>query len=100
MIGENTGYVEEEGEKEEIEVKNPWHISEQDGRFCVIKDEDSSVEKCHDTMEEAEAHMAALYAGEKSADTPTRQQAGPDENPPTSEQLAEMQELELELLSM
>jgi len=44
--------------------------------------------------------MAALYAGEKSADTPTRQQAGPDENPPTSEQLAEMQELELELLSM
>ena len=56
-------------------------------------------------MEEAEAHMAALYAGEKSADTPTRQQAGPNphfemEDSPTSEQLAEMQELELELLSM
>jgi HK97 family phage prohead protease len=42
----------------------PWHIEEQDGKFCVIKDSDGTTEDCHDTREEAMAHMRALYASE------------------------------------
>src|SRR3972149_4911295 len=44
----------------------PWKIAEVDGMYCVHKmnDDDTMGEKveCHATMEEAEAHMRALYA--------------------------------------
>jgi hypothetical protein len=42
----------------------PWSIKERDGRFCVVKDSDNSVEKCHGTRQEALAHQRALYANE------------------------------------
>lgn len=42
----------------------PWHIEEADGEYCVIKDSDDAVEGCHDTREDAEDQMAALYASE------------------------------------
>jgi hypothetical protein len=47
----------------------PWHISEQDGKFCIIKDSDNSTVNCHDTRADALAQMRALYANEgKAAD--------------------------------
>lgn len=45
----------------------PWHIAKQGGKYCVIKDSDGTTEKCHDTREEAVAHMRALYANEPKA---------------------------------
>lgn len=42
----------------------PWHLEKRDGKTCVIKDADGSTEKCHDTEEQAKAHMRALYANE------------------------------------
>lgn len=46
----------------------PWHIGTSDecneDQFAVIKDSDGSVEGCHDTREQAEAQMAALYTSE------------------------------------
>ena len=46
----------------------PWHIEKQDNRYCVIKDSDESNEGCHDTRDEAESQMAALYASEDDDD--------------------------------
>ena len=37
--------------------KKPGHA---DGDYCVVKKTDGSVVKCHDTMEKAQAHMAAI----------------------------------------
>lgn len=54
----------------------PWHI-EQGGGTCgadqwaVIKDDDGSTAGCHDTEEEAEAQLAALYANEPEANAMT-----------------------------
>jgi HK97 family phage prohead protease len=45
----------------------PWHLSQQGNRWCVIKDSDDSVEKCHKTKAMAQAHMAALYANTPDA---------------------------------
>jgi hypothetical protein len=42
----------------------PWKISKQENQFCVVKESDNSVEKCHATEEQAHKHMAALYANE------------------------------------
>lgn len=42
----------------------PWDIKSEDGRYCVYKKSDNSLEACHDTMAEAKEHMAALYASE------------------------------------
>jgi hypothetical protein len=45
----------------------PWHISENEegcSGYAVVKDDDGSVAGCHDTLPEAEAQMAALYASE------------------------------------
>lgn len=42
----------------------PWHIEESDGRFCVVKDDGGDNEGCHDSRDEAEAQMRALYANE------------------------------------
>lgn len=42
----------------------PWHIERKDGKHCVVKDADNSVEKCHVTAAQAKKHMAALYASE------------------------------------
>ena len=53
-----------EGEKD-TEGK-PWHIEQRDGQYCVIKDSDSSTVACHDTEEEAQAQLRALYANESS----------------------------------
>ena len=44
----------------------PWHIEERGEQFCVIKDDSGETVTCHDTREEAEAHMRALYANESS----------------------------------
>jgi HK97 family phage prohead protease len=43
----------------------PWRIEKREGRFCVIKETDGSVEKCHDTRQQALAHQKALYASEE-----------------------------------
>lgn len=45
------------GKKEAI---MPYDIDERDGEFCVIKTSDGSVEKCHASKEDAEAHLTAL----------------------------------------
>lgn len=45
----------------------PWEIKRRSGKFCVIKIEDGSTEKCHDTETEAANHMRALYASENKA---------------------------------
>jgi len=50
----------------------PWHI-EDDNPDCdgwaVVKDDDDSIAGCHDSEAEAEAQMAALYAGEDDANS-------------------------------
>jgi HK97 family phage prohead protease len=49
----------------------PWHIAADHSGcptsrpYAVVKDTDGSVEACHATRAEAEAHMRALYASEK-----------------------------------
>ena len=58
----------EEPDGTKDEGAKPWRIEERDGEFCVIKTEDGSLEKCHPTREEAEAHMRALYASEADID--------------------------------
>jgi len=47
----------------------PWHIGDHAdcNGFAVIKDGDGSLAGCHDTRDEAEAQMAALYASEPEA---------------------------------
>lgn len=45
----------------------PWHIAEQDGKHCVVKDDTNETVTCHDSEEQAKAHIAALYANEPSA---------------------------------
>lgn len=50
----------------------PWHIDDDHADcsgYAVIKDSDGSVAGCHETRDEAEAQMAALYANEPSART-------------------------------
>jgi hypothetical protein len=47
----------------------PWHVAKSEecspsSPWAVIKDDDGSVEGCHETEEAAEAQMAALYASE------------------------------------
>lgn len=48
--------------------EKPWHIEERDGEYCVIKDDDGEVEGCHETRDEAEDQLAALYASEDEDD--------------------------------
>lgn len=50
----------------------PWHIGTSDdcptGKpHAVVKDADGAVEGCHETEEQAQAQVAALYAGEEKA---------------------------------
>jgi hypothetical protein len=40
----------------------PWHISEQDGKYCVVKNDTNETVTCHDTRQQALDHIAALYA--------------------------------------
>jgi phage head maturation protease len=46
----------------------PWHVGEHGSHDCdgwpVVKDDDGSVEGCHDTAEAARRQLAALYASE------------------------------------
>lgn len=44
----------------------PYRIEERDGKFCVVKKDDGATIHCHDTQEQAEAQMRALYAHEKA----------------------------------
>jgi HK97 family phage prohead protease len=49
----------------------PWHVGEQGSHGCdgypVIKDGTDEVEGCHDTREQANRQLAALYANEPEA---------------------------------
>ena len=50
----------------------PWHIDDDHADcsgYAVIKDSDGSVAGCHETRDEAEAQLAALYADEPAART-------------------------------
>lgn len=44
----------------------PWSISERDGKFCVVKDDDGEVEGCHETRAQALAQQRALYSSESA----------------------------------
>lgn len=52
----------------------PWSIVKDHSEcptsepYAVVKDSDGSVEGCHETRDDAEAHMAALYANEPDAE--------------------------------
>jgi HK97 family phage prohead protease len=43
----------------------PWRIEKREEKFCVVKESDDTTEKCHETEEQAKAHMRALYASEQ-----------------------------------
>lgn len=48
----------------------PWHIDGDHpdcGGWAVVKDSDGTVEGCHDSLQEAHAQMAALYASEEDS---------------------------------
>lgn len=68
-------YAAEERWKQDVDVwlkaekaeGKPWHIEERDGEFCVIANESSETVACHESREEAEAQMRALYASESAA---------------------------------
>lgn len=42
----------------------PWSISKRGNEYCVVKDDDGSVEGCHATRGEAADQIRALYASE------------------------------------
>jgi len=53
----------------------PYKVFERDGKYCVYKhDAEGNAEGdtfgCHDTVEEANAQMAAIYANEKEIENP------------------------------
>lgn len=60
----------------------PWQVEEREGKYCVIKETDGSTEKCHDTREEANRHMAALYASENRAPIEARSAVVEGVDPP------------------
>jgi len=45
----------------------PWRVEKRGDQYCVIKESDNSTVACHDTEDEANAQVRALYASEKSA---------------------------------
>lgn len=48
----------------------PWHVDDNHpdcSGFAVVKDDDGSVEGCHETREQANRQVAALYANESDA---------------------------------
>jgi HK97 family phage prohead protease len=49
-------------------LSKPWHVEKRGDQYCVIKDSDGSEVSCHDTQEEADAHVRALYANESTAE--------------------------------
>jgi phage head maturation protease len=60
----------------------PYHIEKRDDQFCVIKDDGGENEGCHDTEDEANAQMRALYASEQRStdgDVEERPQRAPVE---------------------
>lgn len=44
----------------------PWHVEKDGDQWCIIKDADGSQVACHDTEEQAQAQLRALYANEKT----------------------------------
>lgn len=45
----------------------PWKIENQEGKHCVVAEETGETVKCHDSEEDAKAHMQALYANTPDA---------------------------------
>ncbi len=52
---------------EDEKGSKPWHVEKRGDKWCVVKDSDGETVACHDTEEEANAQMRALYANEASA---------------------------------
>ena len=42
----------------------PWKIEKQDDEWCVVKEDDGSIEGCHPSEDEAMAQMRAMHASE------------------------------------
>jgi len=57
----------------------PWHVEKKDDEYCVIKDDDGSVEGCHTTREKANAQLAALNIAEQEKDMNKDKDTTPDE---------------------
>lgn len=59
------------GDEKEGDNEMPYEIEERDGQHCVVKEDSGDVEKCHESKDDAEAHLAALQinveAEEKAA---------------------------------
>lgn len=45
----------------------PWEIRRETGRFCVYKENSEELSGCHETLDDAERQVAALYASEPEA---------------------------------
>ena len=45
----------------------PWSVAEQNGKYCVVKEGESSPVACHATQDEAAAQVKALYANEAAS---------------------------------
>lgn len=59
--------------------KMPWFIEKRGDQFCVVKgtrEDPIETEKCHDSNDEAKAHLAALHASE------AKDEHGDDEHKP------------------
>jgi hypothetical protein len=55
----------------------PYKIGKRDGKTCVLKD-DGTVVKCHDSADDAKAHLRALYKNVKDASVITINDPLPD----------------------
>jgi hypothetical protein len=73
----------------------PWHKGTHaecgEGQVAVIKDDDGSLAGCHDTEEEADAQLAALYASEGDMAASPTPSGGP--RGPRLEQVAELEDV-------
>ncbi len=54
----------------------PWHIEKRNGEFCIVKDGETTPIPggCHETEQEANDQLAALYANESGAGKGRRQE--------------------------
>jgi len=72
--------AKDDGQPEEAK---PWNVFEQDGEYCVYKldadgEPDGDPLGCHESVDEAEAQMAALYAQE-AGEAETAEGEAPEE---------------------
>lgn len=68
----------------------PWHVAKSDDcpssrPWAVIKDDDGEVEGCHETEDEANEQMRALYASEEDDKAMTRKNRKSSETDPTTD---------------